>query len=159
MAHNEDGTAANRTDADELENTAKASKKADSKAADSAASKTASSADTSADDERDPEEVSVEEVQNVLNKKANSKDLPKNVQKILTREAESSKRVADTIKKSKSNPGWLVPLFSALLIIGLAWVVITYITGKYPIPGIGNWNLLIGFAIMMVGFLMTMFWN
>ena len=78
----------------------------------------------------------------------------------MNRQQDHTKRVEKTIAQAKTNRRWFVPTFIALLVIGLAWVVTNYITaGSYPIPKIGNWNLLIGFAIMLVGFIMTMWWN
>ena len=50
-------------------------------------------------------------------------------------------------------------LFCALMIIGLIWAVTYYLSGSYPIPNIGAWNLAIAVAIIMVGFLMTMWWR
>mgnify|MGYP000659428764 CR=1 FL=1 len=46
------------------------------------------------------------------------------------------------------------------MIIGLIWAVVYYLSpnGTWPIPGIGAWNLAIAFAIIMVGFIMTMWW-
>ncbi|MCI1901375.1 MAG: cell division protein CrgA [Bifidobacteriaceae bacterium] len=160
MAQNEDGTTDEKVGADELENTAvKGEAKASATPFDDASADKADAKNTT-DSERDPEDVSLEEVQNILNQEADSRDLPKSVQKLLVHEQESTKRVEETIKNAKSNPRWFVPVFSVLLVVGLAWVVVNYITGgTYPIPGLGNWNLLIGFAIMMVGFLMTMWWN
>ena len=32
-------------------------------------------------------------------------------------------------------------------------------SGSWPIPNIGAWNLGIGFALIMIGFLMTMGWR
>lgn len=59
-----------------------------------------------------------------------------------------------------ANPPWFVPVFVTLLILGLLWVVATYIfSTQYPIPGIGYWNLAIGFALMLTGFMMTMRWR
>ncbi|MCI1984476.1 MAG: cell division protein CrgA [Bifidobacteriaceae bacterium] len=159
MAQKEDGTATEKVDADELENTA-AQGEADASASDADTVAATADDEKTTDSERDPEEVSLEEVQNILNRDADSRDLPKSVQKLLKSEQESTKRVEEAVKKTKSNPRWFVPLFSVLLVLGLAWVVVNYITGgTYPIPGLGNWNLLIGFGIMMVGFLMTMWWN
>ncbi|MCI1935233.1 MAG: cell division protein CrgA [Bifidobacteriaceae bacterium] len=163
MAHNDDANAVEKTANDELENTAVASEASASstvEATSDQATSAASDTTDAADEGRDPEELSLEEVQNVLNKSADSRDLPKNVQRLLAREQESSKRVEESIKGAKTNPRWFVPVFVLLLVIGLAWVVVTYVTdSNWPIPNIHNWNLLIGFAIMMVGFLMTMWWN
>ena len=49
---------------------------------------------------------------------------------------------------------------STLMVVGLIWVVTTYLfRGDFPLPGIGNWNLGIGFDLIMAGFLMTMRWR
>ncbi|ACQ78287.1 protein of unknown function UPF0233 [Beutenbergia cavernae DSM 12333] len=62
--------------------------------------------------------------------------------------------------EAKPNPAWYVPTFLTLLIVGLVWVVVTYISqSNYPVPGIGNFNLAIGFAFILVGFVMTMRWR
>ncbi len=40
-----------------------------------------------------------------------------------------------------------VPLFCTLMVIGLVWAVVFYLTNNtYPIPGIGFWNLAIAFG-------------
>lgn len=58
------------------------------------------------------------------------------------------------------NPAWYVPTFVTLLVVGLVWVVITYLLDtRYPIPGIGSWNLGIGFGLILAGFIMTMRWR
>lgn len=58
------------------------------------------------------------------------------------------------------NPQWWVPVMVTLFIVGLVYIVVTYLSGsQYPIPGLGNWNLGVGFAIIMVGFIMTMRWR
>ncbi len=58
------------------------------------------------------------------------------------------------------SPSWWAPVFSALLILGLVWLVIYYFSSAmYPIPGIGHWNLVIGITIMMAGFIMTLRWR
>lgn len=60
----------------------------------------------------------------------------------------------------KPNPTWWVPTMLVLMILGLAWVVVTYVAqSAYPIPGIGSWNLAIGFGLILVGFGMTMNWR
>ena len=81
------------------------------------------------------------------------------MQRMMSRQAENTRRVEETIKGTKSNPRWFVPLFCALMIIGLVWAVVYYLTTDYPIPHIGAWNLAIAFAIIMVGFIMTMWWR
>ena len=58
------------------------------------------------------------------------------------------------------SPRWWAPTMVTLLIVGLLWIVVFYISQQnYPIPGIGLGNLGIGFAIAMVGFGMTTRWR
>ncbi len=60
----------------------------------------------------------------------------------------------------KVNPRWLVPVMLGLMVLGLLWIVATYLlSANYPIPGIGYWYLAIGFGILLVGFGMTTRWR
>ncbi|HET9656149.1 MAG TPA: cell division protein CrgA [Kineosporiaceae bacterium] len=60
----------------------------------------------------------------------------------------------------KPNARWFVPLMLTLLVSGLLWIVVFYLTQtQYPVPGIGYWNLAIGFGIMLTGFGMTTRWR
>ncbi|WP_129339537.1 cell division protein CrgA [Cellulomonas endophytica] len=60
----------------------------------------------------------------------------------------------------KPNPVWWVPVMLGLMVLGLLWVVTTYMSStSFPIPGIGSWNLAVGFGLMLVGFVMTMRWR
>lgn len=62
--------------------------------------------------------------------------------------------------KPAGNPSWWVPVMLGLMILGLVWVVVTYIAqSALPVPGIGSWNLAIGFALILAGFGMTMRWQ
>lgn len=65
----------------------------------------------------------------------------------------------DNVKSAKSSPTWYPWLFSIIMIIGLLWAVVYYLTGAYPIPHIGAWNLCISFVTILVGFAMTMAWK
>ena len=48
----------------------------------------------------------------------------------------------------------------ALLVSGLLWIVTYYTTrGGYPVPGIKDWNLLVGFGVLLVGFVMLTRWR
>lgn len=52
-------------------------------------------------------------------------------------------------KAPSENPKWLVPAFSTLLLVGLSWILVYYISrGQYPLE-IGNINIFIGFAILL----------
>ncbi|MBT1177108.1 cell division protein CrgA [Bifidobacterium callimiconis] len=103
--------------------------------------------------------ISMDKVEAVLNKSADEATMTPQMRKMFARQQENTKRVEESIKGTKSNPAWFVPLFCLLLVIGLVWVVVYYMTYDYPIPHIGAWNLAIGFGIMLVGFLMTMWWR
>jgi len=47
-----------------------------------------------------------------------------------------------------------------LMLVGLFWVVTFYVTATdFPIPKIGYWNLVIGFSLMISGFMMTTRWR
>ena len=60
----------------------------------------------------------------------------------------------------KPNPRWWAPVMVGLMVVGLIWIVVFYITQQaYPVPDIGLWNLGIGFGVAMVGFLMTTRWR
>jgi hypothetical protein len=59
-----------------------------------------------------------------------------------------------------TNPGWLVPVMVGLMVTGLVWIVVTYITqSRYPVPGIGQWNLAVGFVLIITGFGLTTRWH
>ena len=52
-------------------------------------------------------------------------------------------------KPQSENPKWLVPTFSTLLLLGLTWILVYYISrGQYPVE-IGNANIFIGFALLL----------
>lgn len=65
----------------------------------------------------------------------------------------------DNVKGAKSSPSWYPWVFSLIMIVGLVWSVVYYLTGNYPIPNIGAWNLCIAFVTILVGFVMTMAWK
>lgn len=58
------------------------------------------------------------------------------------------------------NPVWFKPVMIGFMLIGLVWILVFYLSGMaWPIPGIGAWNLMIGFGIAFIGFLMTTRWR
>jgi len=60
----------------------------------------------------------------------------------------------------KPNGRFFVPVMLTLLVLGLTYTVVYYLSQtEYPIPGIGAWNLAIGFGIMLTGFGMTTRWR
>ena len=72
--------------------------------------------------------VNMEQVQAVLNATADKATLTPQMQRMMNRQAENTKRVEETIKGTKSNPRWFVPLFCAFMIIGLIWCVVYYLS-------------------------------
>ena len=118
--------------------------------------KTSVDEDQSDDDDLD---IPMDRVEAVLNATVDKDSLSPQMQRMMNRQAENTRRVEESIKGTKSNPRWFVPLFCALMIIGLVWAVVYYLTTDYPIPHIGAWNLAIACAIIMVGCIMTMWWR
>ena len=58
------------------------------------------------------------------------------------------------------NPVWFKPVMVGFMLLGLAWIIVFYLTDQqYPIPGLDGWNLIAGFGIAFIGFLMTMRWR
>lgn len=57
-------------------------------------------------------------------------------------------------------PRWYKAVMFGLLIVGLLWIVTYYLTqGLYPVVAWGGWNILAGFGIALVGFLMMSRWR
>jgi Cell division protein CrgA len=60
----------------------------------------------------------------------------------------------------KPNPRWWAPTMVTLLLVGLIYIVVFYLSGTlYPVPNIGSVNLVIGFGILLTGFGMTTRWR
>jgi hypothetical protein len=58
------------------------------------------------------------------------------------------------------SPPWLVPAMVTCFVLGLAWVVVYYITQtKYPIAGLGVGNMGVGFGLIIVGFVLSTRWK
>jgi hypothetical protein len=63
-------------------------------------------------------------------------------------------------KKQAPNPEWWVPVFVTLLLLGLAWIVVFYVSqGAWPIQAFGYGNLVAGFILLLAGFGMAMRWR
>jgi hypothetical protein len=58
------------------------------------------------------------------------------------------------------NAVWFKPVMFAFMLIGLIWIIVFYVSGTaLPVPQLGNLNILVGFGIMFIGFLMTTRWR
>jgi hypothetical protein len=54
-----------------------------------------------------------------------------------------------------------IAVMLGMMLVGLAWLVVNYLAGD-TIPfmaAIGSWNFAIGFALIVIGLLMTMRWR
>jgi len=73
-----------------------------------------------------------------------------------------SSYTAPTAKSTgpQQNGPLFLPIMLGLFIVGLAWIVVYYLTqGDYPIPSLGNWNLVAGFGVLIAGFVMATRWK
>ena len=72
----------------------------------------------------------------------------------------SSAQPAPTTQAYKPNPVWFKPVMFGLMIIGLLWIITFYISeGQLPVRDWESWNIVAGFGIAIVGFLMTTRWR
>ena len=68
-------------------------------------------------------------------------------------------------KGEMPNPVWFQPLMFGLMIVGFLWIVTYYLTNmQYPLGSatpwdIQSWNILVGFGVIMAGFMMTTRWK
>lgn len=63
--------------------------------------------------------------------------------------------------KPKGGGRWVVPTMSTFLLLGLAWIVVYYLS-EGDLPGmraLGDWNLLVGMGAIMLGLLTAMKWE
>jgi hypothetical protein len=55
---------------------------------------------------------------------------------------------------------WVAPLMLALFLIGLAWIVVFYVTeGSLPVRSLHNWNIVVGFGFIAAGFVVSTQWK
>lgn len=74
-------------------------------------------------------------------------------------EAERTRSGRRRVAAPAQSPRWLVPFALTLLIIGLLYLIVYYLSvGTLPLP-IGDWNLLVGFGLMGIGAIALMFWK
>ncbi|WP_377270338.1 cell division protein CrgA [Peterkaempfera sp. SMS 1(5)a] len=62
--------------------------------------------------------------------------------------------------KLDSGRHWVAPLMLALFLVGLAWIVVYYVTSTaWPVKPWGNWNILVGFGFIAAGFGVSTQWK
>lgn len=65
---------------------------------------------------------------------------------------------AQTIRLT--NRSWVAPVMLAFFLIGLAWIVVFYVTDtQLPIEALGNWNIVVGFGFIAAGFGVSTQWK
>jgi hypothetical protein len=58
------------------------------------------------------------------------------------------------------NPVWFKPVMFGFMLLGLAWIIVFYVSqGAFPIAALESWNIVVGFGIAFIGFLMTTRWR
>jgi len=72
----------------------------------------------------------------------------------------TTREVVQQTGEDAPNPVWFKPIMFGLMLVGLIWIIVYYISNtNLPIAALGPWNILIGFGIAFVGFLMTTRWR
>jgi hypothetical protein len=62
--------------------------------------------------------------------------------------------------KAKVSPPWLVPAMLGCLLVGLGWIATFYISGQtLPITALSQWNLVVGFALIVAGVMLATRWQ
>ena len=60
----------------------------------------------------------------------------------------------------KVSPRWLAPVMVAAWLIGIAWIATYYIAPSTPgMSALANWNLLIGFGLIIFGVVLSTKWR
>lgn len=67
---------------------------------------------------------------------------------------------ASANSEPQPNPVWFKPVMFGFMLLGLIWIIVFYVSqSQLPVASLGSWNIVIGFGIMFVGFLMTTRWR
>ena len=63
--------------------------------------------------------------------------------------------------RKKVSAPWVGPTIAICLVIGLAWIVVYYLSqGSIPgISALGAWNLVVGFAFIVAGVVLSTRWR
>jgi hypothetical protein len=87
--------------------------------------------------------------------------MPKSrIRKKVKQERTVQAQVVQSTPEPTESPRWLAPVMLAAFMLGLAWIVVYYITQtKYPVPNLGAWNMGIGFVFVGIGFSLATRWR
>ena len=63
--------------------------------------------------------------------------------------------------RRKVSPPWVGPTIVVCLLLGLAWIATYYVTsGSFPgMSALSSWNLVVGFAFIIVGVALATTWR
>lgn len=60
----------------------------------------------------------------------------------------------------RAGRSWVAPTMLALFAIGLTWIVVYYVTtASLPVAALGDWNIVVGFGFIAVGFVVSTQWK
>lgn len=61
----------------------------------------------------------------------------------------------------RTSPPWVAPLMLALFLIGIAWLVVYYVSNGDVVGfrALGPWNLVVGFGFIIAGFAVSTQWR
>ncbi len=69
-------------------------------------------------------------------------------------------RPSSTNSAKKPSPVWVPALAVALIVVGIAWLVVFYLSdNQYPVASWLYWNLAIGFGMMVASLLVLSRWR
>lgn len=65
-----------------------------------------------------------------------------------------------TSQQVKISPRWLAPVMVTCWIVGILWIAVYYVAPTAPLLGtLQNWNLLVGFAFIILGVILSTRWR
>jgi uncharacterized membrane protein HdeD (DUF308 family) len=69
-------------------------------------------------------------------------------------------RPAAGTKKKKPSPRWVPVLAVALIVLGIGYLVVYYMSkAAYPIESLGYWNLAVGFGMLVASLAVLTQWR
>jgi len=75
-------------------------------------------------------------------------------------QSKSAPQIETRSGEQAPNGAWFKPVMFGFMLVGLVWIILFYVSqGSLPVASLGSWNILVGFGIMFIGFLMTTRWR
>ena len=91
--------------------------------------------------------------------------MPKSKVRKKTEAPMRSEALRATGKQLAPSPTWYPIVMASVMVLGLAYLVVYYLTSSGTSPhigfmsDIGNWNFAVGFGVMLVGLVMAVRWR